>query len=172
MSFYNLILLQQIQTLMKGCNYDLKLKWSTQKLKKWSNKCSIKNIYSRFSIRSHSCPSLSSQNRLGQVTEQGLVYLNTLSLWFDYFLQKNTVLLNFKLQAHLLTECVSVFLFLGSFLNCPQGKNLVFFDLRTFALVKGEKMKCAVILPWNERRGEITKFLFTKLCLYVTHWYV
>ena len=42
--------------------------------------------------------------------------------------------------------CVSVFLFLGSFLNFLKGRNLVFVDLRTFALVEGKKMKCVVIL--------------------------
>ena len=40
-----------------------------------------------------------------------------------------------------------MFLFLGSFLIFPLGKNLVFVVPRTFALVEGEKIKCEVILP-------------------------
>ena len=60
---------------------------------------------------------------------------------------------------------MSVFLLLESFLNFPLGKSLVFVDLRTFTLVKGEKMKCEVILPSNDEiRGEITEYFFTGLC--------
>ena len=40
-------------------------------------------------------------------------------------------------------------------------------QLWTFILVEGEKMKSELILPRNEMRGEITKFVFTKLCLYI-----
>ena len=47
------------------------------------------------------------------------------------------------------------------------GKNLVFIDLRTFELVEGEKMKCEVILPQNEIRGEINEH-FLPQTIYVT----
>ena len=56
--------------------------------------------------------------------------------------------------------CVSVFLFLGSFLNFSLGKNLAFVDLKPFALLEGEKMKCEVILPSNEMIGENTLALY------------
>ena len=56
----------------------------------------------------------------------------------------------------LLLITASVFFF-------PLGKNLVFVDLWTFALMEGEKMKCEVILPWNEIRGKIMNIIFTKL---------
>ena len=34
--------------------------------------------------------------------------------------------------------------------------------LQTFALMEGEEIKCEVILPWHEMRGEITEYYFYK----------
>ena len=30
-----------------------------------------------------------------------------------------------------------------------------------------DKMKCEVILLWNEMKGKITKIIFTEICLYI-----
>ena len=58
---------------------------------------------------------------------------------------------------------MSVFFFLGFFLNFPLGKNLVYVHLKTFALMEGEKMKSEIVLTSNELRDEI----FTELCLHI-----
>ena len=49
-------------------------------------------------------------------------------------------------------ECVLVS---RVFPEYPLGKNLVFVDIRIFALVEGEKMEYRVILPWIKMRGQI-----------------
>ena len=59
-------------------------------------------------------------------------------------------------------------LFLGSSLNFPLGKKLAFVDVRIFALVQGEKIKCKVILLRDEMMGEITEYLFYRtLSIYI-----
>ena len=111
-----------------------------------------KHTYSQFSIWSRSFPRLSRQmRRLRQVMEQVLVYLNTSSF-----------------TGHVcLRACVSEFLFLWCFLYIPLGKKQVFVVLMVFALVEQEQMKCEVILPWNEMRGEITVFYFLLKSVYI-----
>ena len=48
---------------------------------------------------------------------------------------------------------------------------VVFVDLRTFTFMEGEKMKCKIILPWNEIRGEITEYYFYQtLSMYNFIW--
>ena len=49
---------------------------------------------SQFSIRSHSCPRLSSQMK--RLTEPFLDYLSTSSFGFDHFLQEDIVVSNFS----------------------------------------------------------------------------